>query len=231
MSMTTNYGLFFRTCRWIVRRFIPSFEVTLSSTSSEAVIYVGHHQNLYGPFMAYAWMPDGIRAWIYHVFLDQKACYEQYKNYTFTERFGWNKGVAAVIAMILSFFITRLLDSGRGIPVYRGSRDILKTFRKSVDALNNGEDIAVFPDVDYQNDSSETKQMYEGFLYIDKYYFRKTGKHVCFRPLYVSKNKRKIIGGEKVYFQGDMSFRKESKIILQQIQDNLNQLAKDCGDM
>jgi len=181
--------------------------------------------------MAYLWMPNTIRVWMLHVFLDQKACYEQYKNYTFTKRLGWNKTFAAIVAKIVSSFVTNLMKSGRGIPVYRGSRDILKTFQISVNTLKNGQTVAIFPDIDYQDSTSEVKEMYEGFLFLEKYYFRETGQHVNFVPLYVSESKRRIVADKVISFQSNGSFRKESKLILKQIQDHLNQLAKDCGDI
>lgn len=165
-----------------------------------------------------------------HDFLDRQACYKQYANYTFTERFGWNKYLSRLIALPISFFIPKLLISGRGIPVYRGTREILQTFRTSVEVLENGNSIAIFPDVDYSDTSSTVNELYDGFLYLEKYYYKKTGKHICFIPAYVSKNLKTIVAEQKIYFRDGANFKTERKIVLQKIQDNLNMLAKKCGD-
>ena len=138
--------------------------------------------------------------------------------------------MAKLVAWPISFCITKLLTSGRGIPVYRGSKKIIETMKISVDVLQKGERIVIFPDIDYQDASSKTKDMYDGFLYLEKYFYRKTGRHVCFVPLYASKRSRVIISGEKIYFSGEEDFLSERKVILQKIKDNLNKLALICGD-
>ena len=230
--MKGNYGRLFLVCRAIVRLVTRKYDVDLSSVNkANPVVYVSHHQNLYGPFMAYLWMPETIRIWMLHVFLDRKACYKQYKNYTFTKRFGWNEKVSGIAANLISLFVTSLMKSARGIPVYRGTRSVLKTIEQSVVALENNERIVIFPDIDYQDSSPKVKEMYTGFLYIEKYYYRKTGKHVHFVPLYVSKRKRKMAAGDPVVFSGEASFRKESESVLEKIKDKLNQLAREFGDL
>jgi hypothetical protein len=166
-----------------------------------------------------------------HVFLDREACFKQYADYTFTKRFGWSTFLARICAYPLSYFITALLKSGKGIPVYRGSRKILETFRLSIDALNRGEGIVLFPDIDYSDPSANITEMYEGFLYLEKYYYKAAGKHVRFVPLYASKRKHVIIADDQITFRGGKDFNTERKIVLGKIHDHLNELAKKYGDI
>lgn len=224
------YGNFFRICRSIVRIFYPKYTVQLPNNPGP-VVYITHHQNLFGPFILLLWFRECIHAWILHVFLDRKACYDQYVNYTFTERFGWNRRWAKICAFLLSFTVSKLLRSCKGIPVYRGSRQIVNTFKQSTAALVKGESIAIFPDRDYSDSSSEMKDMYDGFLSLEKYYFKTTGQHVCFVPLYVSKNKRTIIGNQGISFRDGQIFKEEKQIVYNKIQAELNRLAVECGDI
>lgn len=224
------YGIFFRICRRIVRTFYPKYSVQ-TPFNPGPVVYITHHQNLFGPFILLLWFTECIHAWILHVFLDRKACYDQYVNYTFTKRYGWNRTLAVICAYFISSFVSKLLHSCQGIPVYRGSRQIVNTFKQSAEALSNGESIAIFPDTDYSDRSSEMKEMYEGFLSIEKYYFKTSGEHVCFVPLYVSKNKRKIIGDKQIYFRDGKSFKEEKQIVYEQILAELHRLAVECGDV
>src|SRR5690606_18665802 len=119
--------------------------------SEGPVVYVGHHQNLFGPFIMCLSFPVPFHLWILHVFLDKDACFEHYRHYTFSKRFGWNKWFASIVAFFVSRFIPPLLRSGKGIPVYRGTRQLFKTLDESVATLKDGNSIAVFPDIDYQN--------------------------------------------------------------------------------
>ncbi|WP_233713501.1 lysophospholipid acyltransferase family protein [Lederbergia citri] len=224
------YGPFFRFVRAFIRIFYRRYSVFAPTTSKEPTVYIAHHQNLFGPFIILLSFPQHLHAWILDVFMNQKTCFKHYADYTFTKRFGWNRMLAKLIAWPISFCISKLLTSGRSIPVYRGSKKIIKTIELSVDVLQKGESIVIFPDIDYQDASSETKNMYDGFLYLEKYYYRKTGQHVCFVPLYASKRSRLIITGEKIIFSGKEDFLSERRVVLQKIKDNLNKLASICGD-
>lgn len=167
---------------------------------------------------------------MFHVFLERKACFEHYAQYTFSKRFGWNKILANIAGFIMSLFVPALLKSGRGLPVYRGSRKVMDTFQESVKALKNGENLLIFPDVEYSDKSGTVKQLHEGFLFIEKYYYKETGKHIHFVPLYVSRNQKRIVEGNPISFHGKAKFATERKQVLQNIQDSLNLLAKQCGD-
>ncbi|RKJ70826.1 glycerol acyltransferase, partial [Butyricicoccus sp. 1XD8-22] len=105
-----------------------------------------------------------------------------------------------------------------------------QTFKESVKVLQRGEDIIIFPDVDYADTSPETKDLYEGFLLIEKFYFKATRKHISFVPLYVSKSKKTITTSAPIYFQDDQDFEQQKSIILEKIQSTLNQMAKNCED-
>jgi len=231
MKNTSNYGLFFRAIRFLVRIFLPKYQVKLPENRNESVVYISHHQNLFGPFITLLWFPKMTHVWLLNVFLKQSSCYRQYADYTFTERFGWNKLAARFAAWPISHFVTTLLRSARCIPVFRNSRAIIKTFRYSLEALDRGVSITIFPDVDYASASSNVTKMYDGFLHLEKYYNKKTGRHLCFVPLYASKNQRQIIATEKIYFRDGVDFKTERKRVLHEIKNNLNELAKKCGDI
>ncbi|TCS81261.1 glycerol acyltransferase [Tepidibacillus fermentans] len=217
--------------RAIIRKFYPTYSVQIPKNINGPVVYVSHHQNLFGPFVTLLWFPKCLHAWILNVFLDQSSCFKQYVDYTFTKRYGLNRNLAKIFALPLSYFVSKLLNSGKGIPVYRGSRKILTTFNLSVDALSRGESIVIFPDIDYRDHSSNIKEMYDGFLYLEKYYYKATGKHVCFIPLYASKKKKMLIADKQIYFRDEVDFNVERKKVVQEIHANLNHLAKKSGDI
>lgn len=230
--MASNvYGKFFRIARWIVRKVYPVYQVQIHSNVKDPVVYISHHQNLFNPFIIYLWFPKDLRTWILHVFLDRKKCFWQYADYTFTKRMGMNTTVAKICAYPVSFVIVHLLKSAKGIPVYRGSRKILKTFQLTVEALKRGESVVIYPTVDYTDTSYDEKEMYEGFLFIEKYYYRETGKHVHFVPLYVSKNNRLIVSDEPIAFQDGEDFSSGQKRIAEYLRNKLYEMAINCGDV
>lgn len=224
------YGKLFRALRRLVRLVYPRYTAIGEEKKKGPVVYVMHHQNLFGPFIALVWFPKDLHAWILHVFLDRKKCYNQLVNYTLTKRMGLNRSLAKLVALPLSYLTTKILNSGKGIPVFRGSRKIIQTFEISLEALKKGESIVIFPDIDYKDNSPVMKEMYDGFLYLEKYYYKATGKHLCFMPLYVSRKKRMLVVDRPITFRDGRDFQEELKVVYQKIRSRLNRLARQCGD-
>ncbi|MDE1549445.1 lysophospholipid acyltransferase family protein [Jeotgalibaca caeni] len=226
--MTENYGLFYKTIRRLLRMVTPRFSVSNGHQMSdaEAVVYVSHHQNLFGPVSVLVWYPEYVQTWILGVFLKFETCYAQYVDYTFTKRLGWPRWIARVAAYPLAWFASTLTTSGKGIPVYRQSREVMQTMKQTVATLENGESILIFPDVYYDDTSPEVKEIYEGFLYIEKYYYRKTGQHIPFVPMYSDRENKEIRVGAPILFSGTEKFFVEKQQVAGNIQMALNELAK-----
>lgn len=220
-----EFGKLFKLTRGVVRLAVPRYKVDPLPESEEPIVYVSHHQNMKGPVTVLAWLTQPVRTWVFSVFLDQKECFNHYMNYTFTKRFGWPPALAKLVVWPLSFFISNLMKSGQGIPVYRKSKKVMRTMKLSVEALQKGESILIFPDVDYQSEAEEVGDIYEGFLFVEKYYHRKTGKHVAFVPLYSDSHTRTIRAGETIRFREGASFVEQRTEVAAQIQEELNRLA------
>lgn len=221
-----RYGLFFEISRALARVILPRFRFKNILITNEPTVYIAHHQNLVGPVSILVWIKYYIRTWVLSVFFSQKECYEHYTNYTFTKRYKWPAPIAKLVAWPVSYIVPWLMKSARAIPVYRGSRQIVQTFKKSVDTLLNEEDLLIFPDIDYSNNSKETSEIYEGFLHLEKYYYRKTKKHLTFVPVYANQEKHEVYSGHAIRFTGKESFIEERKKIAQEIQSELNRLSK-----
>jgi len=221
-----DYGLFFKTIQKIARLVLPRYRFESSPKNEKPVVYVSHHQNMVGPVSILAWLKYYVRTWALSEFTDQEAAYDHYTNFTFTERYGWPRWLAKIIAWPVSYAVPWLTKSGRMIPVYRGSRDIIKTMYISRDALLEGESIIIFPDIDYSSSSQETSDIYEGFLHLEKYYFRETNEHLTFIPVFSDQSARIVRVGEEIQFKGDKKFINEREEIAQKIQSELNRLAQ-----
>ena len=225
------YGQLFRIVRFLTRRVYPKYTIQLSDSRTGPTVYVSHHQNFFGPFIAYLWLPIPVRVWVLHVFFDKTSCYQQFVNYTFTVRLKMEKKLASLLAFPLSALISKFFQSANAIPVFRGTKKIIDTFRDSVQALKRGEPILIFPDIEYTNSSSAMQGMYEGFLYLERYFHSETGQHIDFIPLYISKKTHTVITGEPISFRDGEQFKSELKIVSQKLHDSINQLAQKCGDI
>jgi len=198
-DVAKNY--IFKLCRFIFRCFTPHYRICYTTKHlEEPAVYLVHHQNLKGPLLSMAWFDRHIRPWVLSVFCKQSSCFRHYYEYTFTKRFGMPKFLAAVVVYPLSFCVSALMNVIRAIPVYRGSKDILKTFKESINALIGGHNILISPDIDYTSKSTTIGELYKGFLNLERLYFEKTGKHLAFVPLHIKKSEKCILVGKPVYF-------------------------------
>jgi len=226
-----TYGNLFKFIRGTVRLLYPKYEASLQKYEKEPIVYVSHHQNFFGPFVIMLWLPIPVRIWVFHVFFHKHTGYEQLVGYTFTKRFGLKPWLAKWLSYPLAAAFSAFYQSARAVPVYRQSKKIVLTFKESVQALKNGERLLIFPDINYADDSSGTKDLYNGYLFIEKYYYKATGKHVHFIPLYVSKDRKTITEGKTIQFRDDTDFKEEQLVVNDEIMKALNRLAFEQGDL
>ena len=220
-----EYGKFYLIIRKIAQLVFPKYKAPQFEPTDKPVVYVSHHQNMFGPVNVLLWYPKFMRVWGLSVFIDQQACYDHYVNYTFTQRFKMPPFIAKPLAWGVSYFVSRLAQSARVIPVYRRSRQIIRTLKESVETLQAGASVLIFPDIDYASDDSEVGRIYEGFLNLEKYYNLKTGEHINFVPLYANQDTKEILCGQAVRFDRDRDFIEQRDEKAQELQDELNRLA------
>ena len=114
-------GRLFAFSRFFVRRYIGRWQADVPERQGPAV-YVCSHTNLLGPLAALCWLPFPVRPWVYHVFMEKGSCRAQYRDFTFPKRFGMPDPLASFCAWASAGYVSRLMASLGGIPVYRGSR-------------------------------------------------------------------------------------------------------------
>ncbi len=217
------FGPFYRFCRGLWRlthRRLPVHG--LEHIVCEPAVFIGRHQDLYGPVEIMAWVPLRLRVWALSCFTDRQECYQHFSSYTFHVRKGYPLPVARLIAAVISPFVTMLLHSMGAIPVHRGKREIMDTFRRSVQALSEGESLLVMPERDYTNEDADAGEMYTGFVQLARLYHRTTGKGLHFYPIYPSRLDGALFVEQPVVFNPDNDYRAERERILAELQSRLS---------
>ncbi|KAA9266615.1 MULTISPECIES: hypothetical protein [Aerococcus] len=225
--MEREFGPVLGFCRRIVRLFIPTYRIDQDASVdlNQPTVFVSHHENLRGPLKIIIWTTIFMRIWVLAKLTEPKACYQHFVDYTFTQRFHLPKAIAKLLAFPAAWIASFFLNQARVIPVYRGSRQLKKTFTCSLQALEERIPVTIFPDVDYQSKDQPVGKIYEGFLHLEKLYYRKYQEHIQFVPLYANRKTHKIYCGQAVTFQGSKeNFRQERDHVAQELQDQLNRL-------
>ncbi len=221
-----NHKKLFRFTKFCFRFFNKPYSICRLYNEATPSVYVVHHQNLRGPVISTAWFDRPIHPWGLSVFFNHKTCYSHYCNYTFTKRFGMPRVLAAIIAFPLSFFIPGLMTSMEGIPVFRVSKNIVRTFNESISVLNQGESLLICPDIDYANEGSNMGEMYMGFLNLEKIYMKQSGKHIPFIPLHINNEKHCINIGHEISFDSEVEFKQERSQVYDRLKEEFSRLEK-----
>ena len=222
----SDQGPLFRICCKIIRAFRKPAPIDRSAFP-EGVVYLCRHSGASGPVHALAYMPIPVRPWILDVFFSRDACYHFFSTVTYHDRFGHTPPVARFLAWISAAPFARLVRSTGGIPVYRHSLKSRETFRRSVETLDAGESLLIFPDVNYAEKRDGIGALYRGFLMLEKLYFEKNGRHISFVPLHIGERSRALHVGRAIQFRGE--YRSHSDEALHELTDEFNRLEAQYG--
>lgn len=185
------YGGTARFAKGCSRLFCKKYKSEVNKPS-EPVVYVCRHLNMHGPITTFQWLDFDVHPMVFYPFFDEKTCYNQYAEYTFSVRQGKKAKKFNFKAWFASRFVPPLVRSFRAVPVYRTADKAMTTFKKATEYLLKGESLIVYPDVEYTSGKEHISEIYDGFLFLGQRYKRKTGKDLQFIPLIIDDEKRTI---------------------------------------
>lgn len=214
-------GKLFQFSRFFVRLGIGRWSVDVEVPEGPAV-YVCSHNNLRGPLATMCWLPFAPRPWVLHVFVERGACRTQYRDYTFSKRFGMPGPLASAAAWAASGYVSALMRSLGAIPVYRGLAQIRNTFQETVAALLAGDSVLIFPDVDYTDTSGGVGEVYEGFLLLERFWRKVSERPLRFVPLHLDAAKRRITSGAEVSFDRSAGWKPEMRRVKEALRAEMN---------
>ena len=196
-----------------VRLFAPKRKVE-GELIDGACVYLCRHRDADGVIGAFTSLKTVLRPWVLHPFTCYSTALKHLKEYTFSQKSCKNKAFNALCSPICAFGLSSLVRSARGIAVYRGAeaRKSITTIKNSVRALKEGDNLLVFPDVDYASEENRTDgEVYKGFVAVDKLYFRHSGERVKFVPVYI--NEKKVVVHSPVTFGDEPEEETVAKIV------------------
>lgn len=224
------YKPFARGVRAAYKVLHPLWRTLPADAPEGPAVYVIHHQNMFGPVHAMGLMPQEAHIWAFHCFLEREGCFQQFYAYTFTERYGWPKAIAYPPARLLSWIVPALLGSLSAIPVYHQASNLI-TMRQSLRCLEDGEQVAICPDVDYASTDPAIGEMYSGFLMLGTLYARRTGKPLPFVPVYVSRKRRRIAFGPAIHIDAGRPNDLAHQEAMDALREGINTLGRAMGDI
>lgn len=216
----------FKGFKWLVKRFYLKIEtVGMENLPEESVVIVGNHAQLHGPLAGELYFPGKRQIWC----AGQMMHLKDVPSYAFQDfwsrkpKYSWwfYKMISYAIAPLSVF----LFNNAHTIGVYRDAR-IMTTFRKTISALQAGDNVIIFP----EHDEEYNHILYafqDKFIDIAKLYYKRTGKELCFVPLYVAPYLKTMYLGAPIRFDAENSMEQERKRICEYLMAEITEIA--CG--
>lgn len=212
------YGKYGRFARWLLRSLSHRYHAKME-IPKEPVVYVCRHLNMHGPYTTIKWLPMELHPMILHVFFDKEENQRHLTEYTFSKRFGKEIKKFSPLAWFMSRITPPLMHSLQAVPVYRDGLQTINTMKAGLAYLLKGENLIIYPDVQYTAGYETDVEIYDGFLYMGDLYYRKTGKTLSFVPLVIDDDKRTITPGAPVTLT---NYRQERQEAAQALQKAIN---------
>lgn len=215
----------FRVIRLLVKFFYIRIRVEgEENLTDEPTVIVGNHAQMNGPICAEFYMPQKCVIWCAGEMMNIKKV----PSYAYRD-FWCNKPRATrFFYKLLSYIIAPLsviiFNNASTIGVYHDER-IITTFRQTVTALKNGENVVIFPEhaVKY-NDIVYEFQSH--FIDIARIYHKSTGKELAFTPMYVAPKLKKVFFGKSVAFNSDAPLEEERERICRYLMEEITAIAR-----
>ena len=209
---------------WFIWKVSPKY--TLHGTEKlpeEACVIVGNHCQMYGPIAAEFYMPRDHYIWCVGEMMNRK----EVPAYAFQDFWSmkprWTHWFFRILSHVIAPLADLVFNHAHTIPVYHDMR-VIQTIRKSIGRLDEGADVVIFP---------ETHEPYNGILWqfqthfadLGQMYYRKTGKAVCFVPMYTAPKLKEIWFGEPVRYAPETTSEEERERICTAVMTGITDLA------
>lgn len=188
-------------------------------------IVVGNHAQAHGPLFAELYFPTKKSVWC----VGQIMSIKEFPSYAYKDFWSLKPKCVRWFYKIVSFVIapicTYVFKKADTIGVYRDSR-LMGTFKKSVNALNNGKNVVIFPEerMPYNEIINEFQ---DKFVDVAKLYYSLTKQKVSFVPMYHAPSLKTVTFGEPISYQPDLPIEEQRKVIVEHIKSEITRIAKE----
>ncbi|MBQ9071460.1 MAG: hypothetical protein IJY23_08990 [Clostridia bacterium] len=177
----------------ILRIFIKAeVELHCDSVPDKAIIVTNHSAKM-GPLALELYYPKFHITWGAHQMLgNYKSRFLYLRDVLYIQKLGKKKFPSTIKAAFEACFSKMIYKGMKILPSYTDGR-FLYTIRSSIQALDAGISVMVFPEDSSEGYFDELTSAFAGFVALAEQYYNKTGEDVPVVPAYYHKKSKKII--------------------------------------
>ena len=209
----------------LVHFFFPKMEVVglEKLPEDEPVIIAGNHTQMYGPIACELYFPEKRWTWCAGEMLHLKEVPAYAYRDFWSQKPKWSRWFFRIAAYAIAPLSVYVFNRANTIEVYKDAR-ILSTMRESLQRLQEGNNIVIFP----EKDAKYNHILYDfqdGFIDLARMYHRRTGKELRFVPLYIAPALKKMVLGEPIRFCTENNPAEEKQRIRRHLMDEITTIA------
>ncbi|SHJ64466.1 lysophospholipid acyltransferase family protein [Parasporobacterium paucivorans] len=213
----------FKLLLWLMRRFLKKPEIIGMENVDTGMpaIFISNHASYFGPLILQLYLDVDFVPWVIYEITDPKLC-KDYLRIDFVEPvLGLKHPFSNLAAWIISPVCVGLMKHIGAIPVFHDSRRIMETVDRTINELEKGKNILIFPESpgEYLNDP--LRRFNTGFVNLARTFYQKHSKLVNFYPVSVNKKRNQITIGNKVPYNPDNLFPLEKKRIINELTEKI----------
>ncbi|MGN0403091.1 MAG: lysophospholipid acyltransferase family protein [Acetatifactor sp.] len=214
----------YRFIRFMVWVFFPKY--TLEGTENlpeEPAVLIGNHSKANGPIALQLYNPRESYTWC----IAQMMHCKEVPAYAFEDFWSQKPKYTLWMYKLVSYLIAPLasfvMSHADTIGVYKDKR-ILRTFMESVERMQEGADIVIFPEC-YTEHNNIVHEFQRGFVELARLNYKKTQKSTPFVPMYVCPALKKLVFGKPVYYNAEADPKEEADRICMELMDAVSEMA------
>ncbi len=210
--------------------FKPIYGVDCESKIKELpdkAIIASIHAAKSGPMAIAVSYPRFAAMWGHHAMLGSyKERFSYLRNVLYIQKMHKNKFIATLKALYEAVFSIFVYRGMKIIGTYTDMR-LLSTVRNSMEVLDSGASVVIFPEDSAEGYFDEIRSAFSGFVMLSMLYYKKSGEDVPIIPAYVSTKSKRLILGEPMYAR-EMELEGMSKDqIADAVKNEINALYRD----
>jgi 1-acyl-sn-glycerol-3-phosphate acyltransferase len=195
--------------------------------ADEPAVFICNHLKSYAPIVVTLYLPFRFRPWVQADVASPELCRDYLEDDFVKKELHLKPPFSRWAASAIAPLCLRLMKSIRAIPVYYGKMKIRETFQSSVDALRKGWNLVIFPESKTKGYSSHVNDFQTGFTWLAVRYFKETGHHINFYPVFVNSAIREIFIGQAIRLADESHPVLTRKDLAVYIRDAVNQMASE----
>ena len=226
-KMKLTARIFFSAGFYFVRYII--YGIKISGTKNierckSPLVFVSNHEGAFGPVSLLSTLPVRAYPWVTHEIMSRREC-AAYLQKDFTEAaLKLSPRLNAIVSKIICYACVAIMQALRAIPVYRNSRKILGTLQYSLNMLEQGKNILIFPEIPGTAKNTQLGDLYTGFLHLARMYYSRHSQPLTFVPIAVNKKARRVSIGSPVIYNPDNPFWLEKERLKQEISGEIQDM-------